>query len=397
VKRSLVPLFFTAFLFQTGLASAQAQAPADTGKNMGFVFNPGSSNDQFSGPPPKITLENPNDLSCLVPSINPDAPSTGLMGGASFYLLKPYLQNNTSAVITASPGTPSSLVTQDSFQWRYEPAAAFWLGWTTPSGLGFRARYFFFDSSSGTTDLGNSITPAPGTQTTITPPLNNFLPLSTGGTAFGSPGTVLNSGIGVDHLAFNSDLHIHTVDIEATYAWHEAGWSLLASGGGRYLSLDQGYQALLVNNGGGLPVNEVQSLESTRKFSGGGLVAGLQGNVDVCHSGFSLFSSAHGSFLFGTNTENVTFSQTVNDPTGVIPPGIPGTIHISPQSIRNTDHTLSTIELELGLQYSRSFSWGELFVRTAAVSQTYFDAGNASQATGNLSLFGVQWSAGIRY
>ena len=38
-----------------------------------------------------------------------------------------------------------------------------------------------------------------------------------------------------------------------------------------------------------------------------------------------------------------------------------------------------------------------VFVRAAAVDQTYFDAGNASSSSGNLGLFGVQFSLGVNY
>jgi hypothetical protein len=327
----------------------------------------------------------------------PDPEKFGFYGGGAFYYLKPYLQNNTAAVITVAPGTPNSLVTQESFNWHFQPAAAFWLGWTSQSGVGVQARYFFFNQSSGTSLFSNSITPGPATQTTITPPLGNFLPLSTGGTSFGSPGTLLNSGFGTDNLAFSSNLNINAVDIEATYSWHGNGWSLLGSGGGRYLSLNQDYQARLVNNGGGSSLSEVQGLSSVRNFRGGGLVAGLLGNADLGRTGFSLFGSIRGSCVVGSTNEHVAYTQTVNDPTGLIPPGIPGTLTLSPQSVRNTDHVISTIEMELGIQYTVKLSWGEVFFRTAAVNQTYFDAGNASASTGNLSLLGVQWSAGLRY
>jgi hypothetical protein len=406
VNRSRNPLLFVFFMLCTSptLHAQSFYGPPNTASLPSIPSPPfiSNSNSVYLQPVPyasneKALADSPWDTVCLV---EPDPAAdrlSGFMGGASFYYVKPFLQNNTSAVITTSPGTPTSLVTQNSFNWNYQPAAAFWLGWTTPSGLGFRARYFFFEEASSTSNFSNGITPAPNTQTTITPPLNNFLPLSTGGTAFGSPGTLLNSGIGTDQLAFGSDLHINALDIEATYAWHGNSWSLLASGGGRYLTLDQGYQAQLVNNGGGLPATELQQLNSTRNFSGGGLVGALQGNVDICHSGFSLFSSIRGSFVVGTTQEHVGYTQYVNDPAGLVPPGIPGTFTLSPQSVRNTDHTMSTIELELGLQYTAKLSWGDIFFRTAVVNQTYFDAGNASQATGNLSLFGVQWSAGLRY
>jgi hypothetical protein len=319
------------------------------------------------------------------------------MGGASFYFLKPYFQNNTAAVTATNPGTETSVVTLDSFEWSFNPAGAVWLGWSRPDGLGMRARYFFFEQDSSTLNLTNSITAPPQTQTTINPPLGNFLPLSTGGTAFGSPGTVLNSGIGTDQLTFGSSLKIQAIDLEVTYAWRGNGWSLLASGGGRFLTLDQSYHASLVNNGGGEPVFEQQNLDSTRDFTGGGLVGSLFGNVSLGKTGLSLFSSARGSLLVGTIEERNSLTQFVDDPNGLVPPGIPGTFLLTPVATRNSDSVLSTLELELGVQYDVQFAGSDLFFRAAAVNQTYFDAGNASLANGNLSLFGVQFSAGLRY
>jgi hypothetical protein len=169
------------------------------------------------------------------------------MAGASFYLLKPYMQSNTAYVTTIAPGTPTSQVDLGSFHWQTEPGAAFWLGWSTPGGLGARARYFYFDQTSASASLSNTATPPPAPQTTINAPLANFLPLSTGGTAFGSPGTVLNTGIGADVLSFGSDLRIHALDLEATYAWQGNGWLLLLSAGGRFLNLEQNYHASLIN------------------------------------------------------------------------------------------------------------------------------------------------------
>ncbi len=332
----------------------------------------------------------------------PDAPGSdpaeaGWMGGAALYYLKPYLQNNTAYVTTIAPGTPTSVVTQSSFPWQYEPAAAFWLGYSLPGGLGVRARYFYFDQTSSSIDLTNTTTPAPATQTTINPPLANFLPLSTGGTAFGSPGTVLNSGIGTDVLSFSSNLRIHAFDVEATYAWQGDGWTLLASAGGRYLTLDQDYNASLTNNGAGKGVNEVQLLEATRNFRGGGPVASLLGQVYFGRTGLSLVGSVRGSFLVGGNDEHVNFTQIVNDPNGVIPPGIPRNAAADAPGGSELRPRVTVAELELGLQYDVSMGGVNVFVRASVVSQTYFDAGNASQGMGNLALFGVQGAAGINY
>jgi hypothetical protein len=323
--------------------------------------------------------------------------ASGIMGGVAFYYLKPYLQNNTAYVTTYSPGTPTSLVAQSSFPWEFEPAAAFWLGWCMPSGLGARARYFYFEQTSSSIGLTNTTTPPPATQTTINPPLANFLPLSTGGTAFGSPGTVLNAGIGTDVLSFGSDLRIHAFDVEATYILEGKCWALLASAGGRYLTLEQNYHASLNNNGAGMPVNEVQLFDSSRNFRGAGPVASLFGQVYFGRTGLSLFGSVRGSFVVGGTDEHVNFVQVVNDPRGLIPPGIPGTLRLSPQALSNSDHSLTVAELELGLQFDVCLGGTSLFVRASAVSQTYFDAGNASQPTGNLGLLGIQVAAGVNY
>jgi hypothetical protein len=317
------------------------------------------------------------------------------MCGTAFYLLKPFFQNNTAFVTTTRPGTPSSVVENEPFHWDYNPTAAFWLGWSLPCGLGVRSRYFFFDQGSITTNVSNTTTAPP--QTTINPPLANFLFLSTGGTAFGSPGTVLNSGFGTDQLSFASHLKINAVDVEVTYAFTWEQWSLLGSGGGRFMTIDQGYHATLFNSGGGRPVSEAQFFDATRKFTGGGLVVGLQANRYIAKTGLSLFGSLRGSWLLGESNTRVGFSQTVDDPTGLILPGGPGTLHISPTANQSADHVLSVLEVELGLQYDVDLGPTKVFARAAAVDQTYFEVGNASAATGSLSLFGFQLSAGLNY
>jgi hypothetical protein len=243
----------------------------------------------------------------------------------------------------------------------------------------------------------NATTPPPAMQTTINPPLSNFLPLSTGGTAFGSPGTLLNTGIGVDRLSFQSDLQIHAVDVEATYSWQGAAWSLVASAGGRYLTLNQGYHAMLFNAGGGLPVSELQQFDATRSFIGGGPVAGIFGTLQLGCTGLSLYANLRGAFAVGHSGESVRFVQVVNDPAGLIPPGVPGTLVLVPTASRSIDHVVSVAEVELGVQYEFSLWRSLVFFRAGAVNQTYFDAGNASQPTGNLSLFGLLLSAGMRY
>jgi hypothetical protein len=364
------------------------------------------------GPPAPIEPSNqppvatPTNTEPLTPPVEPggltaqDSGSAhGFTGGASFYFLRPYLQNNTSFVTTFNPGQPNSQVISESFGWDFQPAFAGWIGWTSASGLGVRARYFEFSDSSETASLSNGITPAPQTQTTINPPLGNFLPLSTGGTAFGSPGTLLNTGFGTDRLTFGSDLRIETVDLELTYQMNCCCGLFQIFGGGRYLNLAQGYHATLVNTGGGAPVSEIQSFDASRSFQGGGPTCGLQWNLPIHGTGLSLYANARGSLVVGSNKDNVSFSQTINDPNGLIPGHMvpPAVLQINPMSSRTSDTVIPIAEAELGIEYCRQLGHSRLFLRGAAVSQTYFDAGNASQSTGNLSLFGVQGTLGISY
>jgi hypothetical protein len=217
------------------------------------------------------------------------------------------------------------------------------------------------------------------------------------GTAFGSPGTLINGGItSPDQLTFGSDLKVHALDVEATYTWQGSSWSLLGFGGGRYLSLDQDYRFSLSNNGGGLPVTEVQLLNAGRKFTGGGPTLGLQANVAIGQAGLTLFASGRGALVVGTANETVNGAQVVNDPTGLVLP-VGGVLQNLPQATRTADHVLTLAEVEFGLEYDFPVCNSRAFLRGAGVSHTYFDAGNAVQSTGNLSLFGWQMSLGWNY
>jgi major outer membrane protein len=328
-----------------------------------------------------------------------NGPTNGLMAGGTFYFIRPYLQNNTAYVTTIGPGQPTSQVISQPFGWDFQPAFAGWIGWTGSSGLGIRSRYFTFSERSETASLTNDITPPPQTQTTINPPLANFLPLSSGGSTFGSPGTLLNTGFGTDHLTFVSDMRIQTIDLEVTYRMNTCFGLFQAFGGGRYLNLVQGYHATLINTGGGAPISEMQSFDASRSFQGGGPTLGLEWDLPIRKTGFSLYANARGSLLVGRSTENVSFAQTINDPNGLLPGHVvpPAVLYINPVSSRSSDSVIPTAEVELGFEYGHRVGRAWIFFRGAAVSQTYFDAGNASQSTGNFSLFGAQATVGIAY
>jgi hypothetical protein len=254
------------------------------------------------------------------------------------------------------------------------------------------------------------VNPAVSTFISPSPFIPSFLPGAlppavAGASSFGSPGAVLQlvnpltgTGIGEDRLTFASNLTIDAVDVEPVYAWTAGICRLIASAGGRYLHLSQNYRAALFNTGGGLPINETQTLELSRNFTGGGPTVSGQVSCDLGSTGLALFGSARGSLLVGRSNQRVTFTQEVNDPAGLS--GVPGTpvfTRITSQIPSSTDTVLPVAEFELGLEYAVTVSQSRWFFRGAVVSQTYFDAGNASRSDGNLSLFGCQMSVGANY
>src|SRR5947208_2413823 len=166
----------------------------------------------------------------MVESANPVPPPNagGLMGGASLYFLKPYINNNTAFVTATGIGTATPTTTSSDFDWSYHVAPAVWLGYTSDCGLGVRGRYFIFDESSS--GASGSLTALEAATTSITPPAGLSPVVGTPPTGFGSPGILLQGGAGQDLLNAGSDLRLQTLDFEATYVWQADHFTLLFSG-----------------------------------------------------------------------------------------------------------------------------------------------------------------------
>lgn len=365
-----------------------AQQPAQLPEN--------EENKQVGTPAP---IAPSNEQPVATPTAAGQSNGLGLMGGGSFYFVRPYLHNNTAFVTAVNGGQPNAQNTSEPFHWDFQPAFAGWIGWTSASGLGIRSRYFLFSERSESAELSNGFSPPPQTQTFINLPLTNFLAVPTGGFIPGSPGSLLTSGFGTDHLTFGSDLRIQTIDLEITYRMDTSYGLFQAFGGGRYLNLAQGYHATLINNGEGAPapISETQTFDASREFQGGGPTFGLEWDLPIGRTGLSVYANARGSLLVGNSKEAVSFSSIVNDPNGLIHPVPPAVVQINPTASRSSDAVIPSAEVELGFEYGHRVGRTWLFFRGGAVSQTYFDAGNASQSTGNFSLFGAQATFGIAY
>jgi hypothetical protein len=308
----------------------------------------------------------------------------GIAAGAGFYYLRPYISNNPAFVTNTGIGTPRPTSSTTDFDWSYKPAAAFWLGYALESGLGLRARFFYFDQASSTSSTSLTAFGAATTTITAAPGLQPV-----GGFAFASPGILLTGGVGQDQLAFSSNLKIQNYDFEVTFAWNFDCFALVFSGGGRYTQIAQNYNAALTNVPGG-GASEFDTLNVNHTFVGGGPTVAIQGTWQIGHTGLAVFGTARGSITVGSGLQDTVFTQIVTDPVNGNQNNV-ATNHVAPQQV------LPIMELEVGLEYGVTLGQTRWFVRGAGVSQTYFGAGSSTSRDNNLSLFGGQVSFGIDY
>jgi hypothetical protein len=291
--------------------------------------------------------------------------SGGWIAGASAYYLKPSFHDNTAFLTDTLPGVNDTRQATD-FAWKYTISPKIWLGYALESGFGIRAQAFYFDQlskQSTTTNPGNGviIREAPGLPD---PQLHNFP-------------NFFSEQAG-DELAFGSRLQIYTYDLEATKEVDAGNWAWLFSGGGRYLHSAQDYSGSLVNAGGGF----FETVNFGHNISCAGPTAAVQGRWRLGGSSVAVFGAVRGSLLVGPSHQ--VFSSL----------GQTGNTDLN-QNKQND--TLPVGELELGLEYGRNVNGAGLFVQAAVVDQTYFGLGSASQADGNLSLFGFRLTVGLGY
>jgi hypothetical protein len=379
--------------------------------------------------PPVATVTNVAACPAATPAVisdpaNPEGDG-GLVGGGGFYLLRPFFRNNVAFQVVQNgiPPVGPTVLAQTSttnFDWNMQPAGAFWVGWTADCGLGVRGRYFFFDENSSPLGVFNTptsalnpvppggfryfinpspllqATPAPaGTVLTGVPPQQLFSSPSTSLTNLGAMGgTTTTTG---DLLTFTSKLQINAVDAEATFTYHSGGIWLIGSAGGRYLQLAQLYRGTLINHStlaDGSASVETETLEYSQDFHGGGLTAAGQFGWQIGQTNLAIVASARGSVVVGANSQVTHFTHIIANNGSAV---LVSPLNLDSQLSSSTDMVLPVLELELGLEYGIRLGGKRVFVRAAAVDQTYFGTGNASGGDSNLSLFGVQFSAGLNF
>jgi len=331
------------------------------------------------------------------PVAEPAGVSSGFYAGATLYFLKPYSAGNTAYQTTTGFGGASPATTTRDFDWGMEPAYEFTLGYAGPAGLGAKVSWFRFDQSSAA--LADALAPAAATATNIalSPSLPAFQAPSKD-SIFSSPGLLLSSGLGTDRLRVQSALKIDTLDAAATYTWDADSFRFSVGAGGRYLHLAQRFDARIDNALGDGVTAETQTYSFTQSFNGGGPLLDLGATWRVGQTNWGVFSNVRGALLVGQTTQESRYYQRVTDPLGRTNGGFfPVDSTIAPTTRNVTDTVVPMADLQLGLEYGRPVGAGTVFGRVGVVNQTYFGVGGASRTDGNLSLFGVQFSAGFNY
>lgn len=329
----------------------------------------------------------PPAMPCAMPQMVGACRQGTPIVGAAMYILSPYFDGNPAFTTTTGIGSNAPNQSTTDFTWNYNLTPAVWLGWLNENGWGVRGHYFFYDQRSRVATA--SLNPDQALTSSIVPPANLASPA--GSPSFGSPGVILGNGLGQDNLAFDSTLRIHAADVEACQLVTGYGLFALISGGGRYLNMSQSYRATLNNQASG--ATELQQLQFTHDFNGGGPTLDLVAGYQLGERPVFLFGDIRGSFLVGGSRSARNFILNVNDPNNAVG----GNQFANPTADARRSVTLPIIELELGVQIAPVLMSRPLHIRAGAVHQTYFGAGSASQASGNLSLFGGQVSAGFLY
>ena len=140
-------------------------------------------------------------------------------------------------------------------------------------------------------------------------------------------------------LGFGLGIDVYTADLELTQRAQFCGFDLLASGGVRIGGLEQSIFA--------------PGFSLVRDFDGAGLTFGVGFERQVGCSPFDIYGKFRGSILFGDTDINVSPP----------PPGV------TVATLNN--QTMPIWEMQLGLEYNRKTSYGNLFARAGVEAQVW--------------------------
>ena len=229
---------------------------------------------------------------------------------------------------------------------QYEVTPRIWLGYVNESGLGARIRYWTLDEGLAQ-DAG---TFAAGGETLV--------------------------GYGI--------LRANTIDLEATQEIQWGLWGMNVGGGLRYGSVVQQLSTQFIYPA--IPENE--TLNETGSFFGIGPTLFAEFHRPLGAGGLALVANLRGSLLFGAETNALTETNNL-----VVPPAT--TPYLSKQ-----DQAVGIAEIQMGLEWSKSFSQGpRLFAQALWEGQIWDGMQNSAYYYGagqtNLGLDGFSFNIGF--
>ena len=328
-------------------------------------------------------MQNASPIPDQVYSGNSNGVSGGLFITYENVWIKPYFDHNTAYQTFDNLPNINEEVRVTEFEWGFRSTPRIELGYITPgSGLGWRARYWQFDSS---TSIG-----------VLDPNLRGGGPGRIEVGLHDDPDIEVSTGDN-EAVQITDALKLTVVDAEMM-SRHESDCSQLTfSGGLRYLRKEQNYQAIFRDVDTGI-ADDI--LTSKTFFEGVGPTLALEGVRRLGASSLSVFGKSRGSLLLGDSG----LEQARIDPQDVA-----GPIQDFVRAENSLDFQFIA-ELQVGLQYERCIRNGTmLFGRLGAEVQYWPSGGSASYQNGedsgvdedprdaNMLLFGLSASVGTEW
>jgi hypothetical protein len=285
----------------------------------------------------------------------------GWTAGFEAVFVKPRFDDNVAFTVMESDGASFENFTDHEFDYDLAVSPRVWLGYEAATGLGLRMQYWQFDQ-----DANDAV---------ASPPANGF-----GRITHPTFGLVdITTTIPTNSFSAASTLNVYAIDLEGTKRADFDSWWLVASGGLRYASTEQSYLAQLRNAAGNLrgEVDFQQQLEGVGPTVSLYAARNLFGNVAV-------FGMARGSLLYGDGETSLRAGEDLDLQQPFL-------------TRRDTsrEDLLPVGEMQLGVEWSPSWSGWQPFVRSALEGQVWDGVGNAVSEDGSLGFFGFTLGVGL--
>ncbi|WP_347251871.1 Lpg1974 family pore-forming outer membrane protein [Legionella sp.] len=325
-------------------------------------------------------------------------PQTHWDGGVNIQVIQPFFQNNPAFYflndrrdsVTEAFFQVSDIQNQRDVYHHMDLAPEFFLGYTFDNGIGFHTRFWFFNQNTKQS-VGTPVTSV--TDLTLSFPVSSAAPI----------------GLDIDTRDNNLPDGMTVTTKLKTQIWdgivsksYDLSSSILSIGAGaRYAYMSQKYNAFESQAPGAtldirmtppapqFITEHKKTLRSGHNFNGWGPVVQLNDQVFLGQSGFSLVGTLRGAVLFGPSKQNAYKNLLVRGTQY-------GSQILSETAfVQRSNHHQTTIEIvdvEAGVEYSKSLFGGEVSAQLLGVAQEWFGGGSASKSATTGAGFGLPGS-----